>query len=47
VSTSTCNVTWTPTNTGNLTIKANYTSSNTTKWKSAGNSSNFTVTVTP
>jgi hypothetical protein len=47
VSTSTCNVTWTPTNTGNLTIKALYTSSNTTKWKSAGNSANFPVTVTP
>jgi len=47
VSTSTCTVTWAPNTTGNQTIKANYTSSNLVKWKSAGNSTNFTVTVTP
>jgi hypothetical protein len=46
-STSSCDVTWTPSTTGSKTIKAFYTSSDTNKWKSAGNSANFTVTVTP
>jgi hypothetical protein len=46
-STSKCSVTFTPSKTGSQTIKASYTSSNTTKWLSAGNSTNFTVTVTP
>jgi len=47
VSTSTCTVTWAPNATGSQTIKASYTSSNTVKWKSAGNSATFPVTVTP
>jgi hypothetical protein len=46
-STSSCSVTFTPSTTGSKTIKASYTSSDTTKWKSAGNSANFNVTVTP
>jgi hypothetical protein len=47
VSTSTCTVTWAPNTTGAQTIKAKYTSSDLAKWASAGNSTNFTVTVTP
>ena len=46
-STSTCTVTWAPNTTGNQTIKAKYTSSDLAKWASAGNSTNFTVAVTP
>ncbi len=45
--TSTCVVSFTPSKTGNQTIKASYSSSNTAKWKNAGNSPNFTVVVSP
>jgi hypothetical protein len=44
-STSTCTVTWTPATAGGKTINASYTSSDTTKWKSAAASSNFNETV--
>jgi hypothetical protein len=45
--TSTCTTIFTPSKTGTATIKASFTSSNTAAWKSAGNSANFSVTVTP
>jgi len=44
-STSTCQVTWTPSTTGGKTISATYSSSDLTKWKSPTNSSNFNETV--
>ncbi len=44
--TSTCTVTFTPSGAGTARIRANYTSSD-SRWKNAGNSPDFSLTVTP